>query len=232
MEGQLNSQERAIITRWVHELKPERVLEVGTWMGGGSTLHVLKALEENKLGHLWGIEADQNIYEAMVANIRSAGEELVSRFTPLFGFSQKVIPAFLEANKEPVELALVFLDGGDNPMEQVDEFRLLCDHIPVGGVLLSHDAKLRKGKWLVPYLKAHDNWQCVLHDVSDEGLFEGRKIAPTPSAESARLAEKVLGKLRREPLELVGKYMPSSLIDVCLRMLPRKVVLSLTQGRK
>ena len=230
MEGQLNEKERTIITRWVKELKPETAVEIGTWLGGGSTLHILRALESNGRGHLWGIEASKDIYDRMVANIRSAGEELMARFTPLFGFSQQVIPRFIK-EQEGIEIGLVFLDGGDNPMEQVDEFNLLHASIPVGGVLLSHDAKLRKGKWLVPYVKAHDNWECILHDVSDEGLFEARKIAAAPSQASKENSEAVLRSLRKEPAEFVARYIPASLIRIILRLLPRKMVLSLTQGR-
>ena len=230
MEGQLNEKERNIITRWVRELEPETAVEIGTWLGGGSTLHILRALESNGRGHLWGVEASKDIYDRMVANIRSAGEELMARFTPLFGFSQQVIPRFIR-EQEGIEIGLVFLDGGDNPMEQVDEFKLLHASVPVGGVLLSHDAKLRKGKWLVPYVKAHDNWECVLHDVSDEGLFEARKIRAAPSPMSKRNSEAVLRSLRKEPAELVARYIPASLIRVFLRLLPKKVVLSLTQGR-
>lgn len=232
MEGQLNEKERGIITKWVTELKPERAIEVGTWLGGGSTLHILKALEANGKGHLWGIEASPEIYEGMVANIRSAGEELVARFTPVFGFSQRVIPGMLEEMGEGASFGFVFLDGGDNPMEQVEEFQLLRDRIPVGGVLMGHDAKRRKGKWLVPYMKAHDNWECVLHDVSEEGLFEARKLREQPSADGRRKADATLAALRRQPAELLGRWLPAPVISLILRCLPRKLVLAVTQGRK
>ncbi|RYD83006.1 MAG: class I SAM-dependent methyltransferase [Verrucomicrobiaceae bacterium] len=231
MEGQLNTQERAIITRCVNELKPERTLEVGTWKGGGSTLHILKALEANGKGHLWGIEATASIYEQMIANIGSAGEELKSRFTPIFGFSQQVIPGFLAEQGKGVEIGVVFLDGGDNPMEQIEEFQLIRDSIPIGGALLSHDAKLRKGAWLIPYLRAHDNWDCKLHDVSDEGLFEARKLSDQPSAASKDKAASVLRSLRMQPKEFLGRHLPSWAIDLILKFLPRKLVLSITQGR-
>ena len=231
MEGQLNSKEREIITRWVTDLKPNRAMEVGTWLGGGSTLHILKALENNRNGHLWGIEAFQSIYDAMIANINTAGPEIAARFTPLFGFSQNVIPEFLTKHGKETAIEFVFLDGGDNPMEQITEFQLLRDAMPVGSVLLSHDAKLRKGKWLVPYLRAHDNWECQLHDVSDEGMFEARKTAPQPSAESTKLAAQVLRSLRMQPAELLGRYLPASVISLMLRMIPRKLVLKITQGR-
>jgi hypothetical protein len=98
-------------------------------------------------------------------------------------------------------------------------------------VLLSHDAKLRKGKWLVPYLRTYDNWECVLHDVSEEGLFEARKIAEHPSEESRRKASATLAKLRRQPAELLGRTLPTPVINLILRCLPRKVVLAVTQGR-
>jgi predicted O-methyltransferase YrrM len=231
MEGQLNPKEREIITRWVTELKPERAMEVGTWLGGGSTLHILKALEANGKGHLWGIEAYQSIYQAMIGNIGTAGEAIASRFTPLFGFSQNVIPGFLAGDGGGTPIEFVFLDGGDNPMEQITEFQLLRDAMPVGAVLLSHDAKLRKGKWLVPYLKAHDNWQCELHDVSDEGMLEARKISGKPSAESARNAARVLRSLRLQPAELLGRFLPAPVISLLLRLMPRKLVLKITQGR-
>ena len=229
MEGQLNSQERAIITGWVNDLKPDRTLEVGTWKGGGSTLHILNALEANGKGHLWGIEATRSIYDEMIANIGSAG--LKNRFTPIFGFSQQVIPEFLAEQGTDAGMGLVFLDGGDNPLEQIEEFQLIRNCILVGGVLLSHDAKLRKGKWLVPYLRAHDNWDCKLHDVSVEGLFEARKLADQPSASSKTKAASVLRSLRMEPKELLGRHLPSSFIDLILKFLPRKLVLSITQGR-
>jgi len=46
---------------------------LGTWLGGGSTLHILRALEQNGVGHLYGIEGfilrgrdPQHIAEAMI----------------------------------------------------------------------------------------------------------------------------------------------------------------------
>ena len=75
--GQLNREERRLITAPILEAerKPEVVLEVGTWLGGGRTLHLLRALEANGCGHLWGIEADRSIYESMLTNIKAAAPE-------------------------------------------------------------------------------------------------------------------------------------------------------------
>src|SRR5437588_650673 len=47
--GQLSAMERELLTNSVLQAsrKPQIVLEVGTWLGGGSTLHLLRALERN-----------------------------------------------------------------------------------------------------------------------------------------------------------------------------------------
>ena len=96
-QGQLNEEERRLLSETIlnAEPKPKVVMEIGTWLGGGSTTHILRALEKNNAGHLWGIEADRSIYEQMVSNIRAAAPEAASRFTPLLGLSEQVIPKWL-----------------------------------------------------------------------------------------------------------------------------------------
>ena len=71
IEGQLSEAERRLITEAITGAaqKPLVAIEVGTWLGGGSTLHILRALEQNGAGELWGIEVDRSIYERMLANI-------------------------------------------------------------------------------------------------------------------------------------------------------------------
>ncbi|CAN5376609.1 hypothetical protein BH20VER3_BH20VER3_02590 [soil metagenome] len=233
MAGQMNDRERKLLSRAVTEAptSPRIVLEVGTWLGGGSTVHLLRALERNGEGHLWGIEADPSIYERMIANLQAAAPEVLHRFTPLFGSSNEVIPGWLGELGPEARVDLVFLDGGDNPMEQVEEFRLLDARIPVGGQLLSHDAKLRKGRWLVPYLSALDHWDTQLHDVSEEGLFHARKLRDAPSPESRRQAEERLRRLCANPVERLGAFLPPGVKAFLLRLLPRRLVARITQGR-
>jgi predicted O-methyltransferase YrrM len=231
--GQLNAEERRILTAAIldADLKPQVVLEVGTWLGGGSTLHILRALQQNGEGHLWGVEADRSIYERMIANINTAAPEAVNRFTPLFGLSQDVIPNWLKELGPEAKIDVVFLDGGDNPMEQITEFKLLADRIPVGGRLLAHDAKLRKGKWLRPYLALLDNWEVRVHDVSTEGLLDAIKLGEYPSRESIREAEFALFKMRLQLVELVGRFLPKRICDLLLRIMPKKLRLRVSQGR-
>jgi predicted O-methyltransferase YrrM len=233
IEGQLNADERRLLADAIRTAprQPAIAIEVGTWLGGGSTIHILRALHENGAGHLWGIEADRSIYERMIANIRAAVPEAAHRFTPLFGFSQRVIPSWLAEQRDGFQIDFAFLDGGNNPMEQISEFRLLDPFIPVGGQLMAHDAKLRKGKWLVPYLRRLDNWQCELHDVSAEGLFQARKTGAPPSSESLRSARAALLKMRLQPAEVAAAILPASICGFALRLLPRGLSRRLSDGR-
>lgn len=233
ISGQLNYEERRIITAAVLEVKqkPKVVLEVGTWLGGGSTLHLLRALEQNGVGRLWGVEADRSIYDEMIKNIRTAAPEAWHRFTPLFGFSQKVIPRWLKELGPEENVDVAFLDGGNNPGEQIEEFKLLNPRIPIGGQLMAHDAKLRKGKWLVPYLSRLDNWEVQLHDVSEHGLLHARKIALQPSSPSKRAAEMHLFKMRCHPAELAAAVLPAKVCGFALGLLPRKLAWRLSEGR-
>ena len=136
IEGQLNAQERKLLMDAVINapIKPQIIIEVGTWCGGGSTLHLLAALEKNDKGHLWGIEADPAIYERMMENITKKAAAAARLFTPIFGFSQNVIPKWLAELPKDAMVDFVFLDGGDNPYEQITEFNLLNPRIPVAGV--------------------------------------------------------------------------------------------------
>jgi len=225
IEGQLSTAERNHITRAIRQAnrKPLVCLEVGTWLGGGSTLHILKALEENGAGHLWRIEADSAIYERMVANLRAAFPQSANQFTPLFGLSQNVLPEWLRSLGSAGTVDFVFLDGGNNPAEQILEFRLLDPHMPVGSQLMAHDACVRKGKWLVPYLMRLDNWECALLDGSSVGLFYARKIGAQPSPASQRRANRHLLRQRLHPVELAAAILPAPMRTRLAAWLPRLV---------
>jgi predicted O-methyltransferase YrrM len=233
IQGQLVAAERQIITDAICGAgkKPVVAIEVGTWLGGGSTLHILRALERNGTGHLWGIEVDRSIYERMLASIRGAAPVEARRFTPLFGFSQDVLKKWKAEQPAGTQVDFCFLDGGNNPREQIEEFELLDPLIPVGGQLMSHDANMRKGRWLVPYISRLDNWESCLHNVSEAGIFHAKKIAGRPAAASLRAAKNHLFKQKCRPVELAASYLPSSVCGIILRMLPGKYSRQLSDGQ-
>ena len=234
IEGQLNSDERQLLTDSILKApkKPEVVVEVGTWLGGGSTVIFLRALHQNGVGHLWGVEADRSIYERMIANLTSLAPDVVGRFTPLFGLSDDVLPVWIAQQKKPFAIDVVFLDGGDRPSEQISEFEILCPHMPVGAQLLSHDAKLRKGKWLIPFLYQLDNWQVQLHDISEHGIMRALKIGAQPSPESLRAAKAILRKLRWEPMEVIARFTPSGIKRFVFSKIPENLAQRIAGGKK
>lgn len=232
VEGQLNSLEREVLTKTILEraAKPQVILEVGTWLGGGSTVQFLRALEQNGQGHLWGIECDRSIYDQMIANIKQLAPEALHRFTPLFGFSQQVIPTWIKEQKPGFEIDVAFLDGGNQPIEQLEEFWLIDPHMPVGSTLLGHDAKLRKGKWFVPYVSRLDNWKSQVHDISHEGLFRAEKIAAAPSPASLADANAFLKNARMQPMEVLSRTLPPSVRRFASKILPRRFVRRVAEG--
>jgi hypothetical protein len=234
IEGQLNSVERQILTDSVLQApeKPEVIVEVGTWLGGGSTLTFLRALHQNGTGHLWGVEADRSVHDRMIANLTSLEPEMVGRFTPLFGLSQEILPVWIAEQKKPFVIDVAFLDGGNNPAEQISEFKILDPHLPVGARLFSHDAKLRKGKWLVPFLSHLDNWTVQLHDVSENGMMSAVKIALQPSPESSQKAKAVLTKLRWEPMEIVARVAPAGFKRFIFSKMSPKLAGRIADGKK
>jgi predicted O-methyltransferase YrrM len=232
IQGQLSPGERELLTSALTgaSKKPERVLEVGTWLGGGSTLHLLRALQQNGAGHLWGIEYDRSIYDQMIANIRAAIPEALDRFTPLFGRSEEVIPQWLSSLPPGATIDFAFLDGGDHPNEQVAEFDLLDPVMPVGAELMAHDALMRKGRWFVPYLRALDHWQTEMLTLSEVGLLRAKKIASQPSGASREAASRVLAKVRRGFTETVARILPPALRRIIARLLPARVMKRLMHG--
>jgi predicted O-methyltransferase YrrM len=219
IEGQLSRGERQMLTETLRTMpqKPQIAVEVGTWLGGGSTLHILRSLHENNAGHLWGVEAKKDIYEKMIANISRALPQALDRFTPIFGFSNEVLPSWLESLPVTQEIDFVFLDGGDNPSEQIEEFRLLEPRIRISGILMAHDARMRKGKWLCPYVSLLDNWKSDVFDLSFAGLLRAQKIKAHPSPSSFQAAEHKLKRMRLEPKELAASLLPSRFCGVVLR---------------
>jgi predicted O-methyltransferase YrrM len=234
IEGQLSTGERELLFSALtsSSRRPERVIEVGTWLGGGSTLHILRALQADGTGHLWGIEYDRNIYDRMIANIRSAIPEALDRFTPLFGKSEEVLPKWLASLPPGGTVDFAFLDGGDNPNEQVVEFDLLDPVMPVGSELMSHDALMRKGRWFVPYLQALDHWQSEMVTLSEVGLLRAKKVALQPSESSRQAALAVLARLRRNFVETVARILPPGMRRLVARLLPHRVMQRLMGRRK
>lgn len=229
IESQLSTSEKAILRRAVEAFDSPRILEIGTYKGGGSTLTFLEAIKSRGRGSLIGVEASAAIFSEMKANIEAADPDYLRFFEAIEGFSQQVIPEILT---KVSAFDIVFLDGGNNPREQVEEFELIKDAIPVGGYLFSHDANLRKGQWFIPYILELDNWRTTVHQVSEEGLLEAQKLADSPSAPSSAKATQRLQRSMRSPIEFATRIFPSSFKGIVLSLMPYKLRRRLGEGRR
>jgi predicted O-methyltransferase YrrM len=229
IESQLSSSEKAILRQAVEKFASPRILEIGTYKGGGSTLTFLEALKSKDCGRLIGVEASAEVFAEMKANIESVDADYSRFFEAIEGFSQQVIPKILTGIST---LDIVFLDGGNNPREQIEEFELIKNSIPVGGYLFSHDANLRKGQWFVPYILALDNWRTTVHQVSEEGLLEAIKLADSPSAQSLAKAAQRLQRCMLSPVEFAARFFPSPFKGAVLSLMPYKLRRRLGEGRR
>jgi len=229
IESQLHVAEKDILRARVAAMTDPTILEIGTYKGGGSTLTFLEAIKRKNSGRLIGIEADPDVFSEMKSNIISVDAGYFSFFEPISGFSQRMIPNLL--TRYP-RFDLAFLDGGNNPREQIEEFELLKEAIPVGGYIFSHDANLRKGHWFVPYISELDNWRVTIHQASEEGLLEAEKIGESPSAASLKKAQRVLRRRMLSPIEVATLLFPSSFKGFVLNLLPLKIRRRISEGRK
>jgi hypothetical protein len=103
-DGQLSNVERDYLFNLVVSLKPNLVIESGTWQGGGSTLFLVKALFENKAGQLhtyetytpyW--ECANNFYEQSVYKpyISLFNEDFINA-TKRYNFEDNSVVIFLD----------------------------------------------------------------------------------------------------------------------------------------
>ncbi len=231
LEGQLNALERQQIDQAITTLLQENpvCLEVGTYKGGGSTLQILRTLAKGD-GHLFGIEASPEIYEEMRVRLSAKEPELCRRFTPLCGFAQEVSPRLFSGGKA-TRIDFAFLDGGNNPREQMAEFHLLDPRMPVGSILMAHDAFLRKGKWLRRVLPLLDHFQTRFLPLSAEGLLVAKKCASHPSLKSRIKSGMVLFLCHLSLLEMAARWIPPRLRSMVFSLLPRKMGSWLGDGR-
>lgn len=84
----------------------------------------------------------------MIATIRKAAPQASARFTPLFGFSQNVIPQWLAEQHTGFQVDFAFLDGGNRPAEQVTEMRLRLNPVEVAAVVVPPKLRGTVLRWL------------------------------------------------------------------------------------
>lgn len=145
LSGHLQGQILGMISCMV---KPRCILEIGTFTGY-SALCLAKGLAAGGLLHT--IEVDDELESIAGKYFRKSG--MSDRIVQHIGDARQIIPTFTES------FDLVFLDA--DKREYCDYYRLVFDHIPVGGFLLA-DNVLWDGKVADPDASGEDQTRGIL----------------------------------------------------------------------
>lgn len=119
-----------------HMLKPQRVLEIGTYTGY-SAICLAQGLAEN--GHLHTIDINEELQDICFRYFCKAGSE--NRITQHIGKATEIIPAIDE------QFDLVFIDADKQNYHLY--YDMVFDKIPVGGFILA-DNVLYDGEVVLP----------------------------------------------------------------------------------
>ena len=164
MEGQLLPDEREFLYNAVAERSPSIVLEVGTWKGGGSTLQIAMALSLND-GILHTCELDKSLYDIAVKSYEGTLHDHRISFWNIS--STELINQLINDDRIP---EFVFFDGPEDPIINMNDFKLIEKHLPIGAYFCMHDwdtgvridgLKSTKAVLVRPYLEQSNKWEIL-----------------------------------------------------------------------
>src|SRR5271165_1691603 len=153
-EGQLSDVERNYLFNVVVSLKPHLVIESGTWLGGGSTLFLVKGLFENKMGKLhtyethtpyW--ESASNFYEKSIYKpyILLFNEEFVQGIKK-YNFDDNKVVIFLDGEDESGGRLKLPPEMYPEASENLATFKILESKVKSGTNVLLHDWTVDMGR--------------------------------------------------------------------------------------
>jgi predicted O-methyltransferase YrrM len=154
--GQLWRADRKLLYQTIRKIKPNTVLEVGTWHGGGSTYFISQALHDNGFGVLHTVEIDREAHEAAKDNYRRYLPHLLEHVHFHFGKATEIYPPLL---RELRPIDAVFLDGSANAEEALHEFEMFKPFLQRKAVVLMHDWDNEKMLLLRPRIEQSSEWR-------------------------------------------------------------------------
>jgi predicted O-methyltransferase YrrM len=170
VEGQLYKADRQLLYSTIIEEKPNIVLEVGTWHGGGSTLSIAKALKENGKGTLYTIEMMRNFFDSAVSSYKKEKPELLPYIEFLYGNSLTEYPPLLRDLTVELKASrvvdIVFLDGCGTKSKgghtsTLAELKMFEPFMKKNGILMMHDWFDAKAELARPYIIKSKKWKVI-----------------------------------------------------------------------
>jgi predicted O-methyltransferase YrrM len=149
--------DRTCLYETVLEAKPKLIFEVGTWLGGGSTMYLAKGLQKNGFGELHTSEIDAAIHQQALANYQAEFPELLPFVKFHLGNSLEVFPPVLVGKS----IDVIFLDGAENAEESVRQFLMFEPFTHPESILMAHDWNTEKMRSLRPILESSKVWKIL-----------------------------------------------------------------------
>jgi predicted O-methyltransferase YrrM len=153
--GQLWYADRRVLYETVRDLKPHHCFEIGTWLGGGSTLMIARALRANGFGQLHTVEIDEEVHARAVAAYRSHLPELRPFVEFHAGNYRDVFPGLLEESRGA---DFFVLDGAEDGEQSLEQLQFFEQRSHLGTTLFAHDWETEKMRLVRPRLEESDQW--------------------------------------------------------------------------
>jgi predicted O-methyltransferase YrrM len=155
LSGLMWFEDRRVLYNVIRTVQPQRCFEVGTWLGGGSTLVIATALRQNQQGVLHTIELDPDI----ASQARSSYEQHLQPLLPYVRFHRgdyaDILPSIIEREQG---VDFVILDGAEDAEQTMRQFLFFERCLEPGAVVVAHDWNTDKSAELRPYLETSRDW--------------------------------------------------------------------------
>jgi cephalosporin hydroxylase len=158
LRGQLWYAERKLLYETIRKYRPAVCFEIGTWMGGGSTLFVAQALHDNGAGILHTIEIDRKFYEEATSNYPRLLPHLQPHVAFHFGDYRVV---YRETLSGVGQVDFLLLDGAENAEETLAQYQFFRPYFRSGSHLMAHDWNTAKCELLRGEMERTGEWEIL-----------------------------------------------------------------------
>jgi predicted O-methyltransferase YrrM len=167
-QGQMKPAEREAMYNMVVQHRPRRMLEIGTWRGGGST-YILASAAWHFGGLLDTIECHEPFQADAVRLFEEEFQPLLPHVKFHLGRSEEIIPRLLDQHQG---YDFVLLDGAEDAAQTVVEYSLLSPGLRTGSILACHDWKTWKMAELKKLIGRDSSWHEIVSIRDTETGFQ------------------------------------------------------------
>jgi predicted O-methyltransferase YrrM len=153
--GQMWFEDRRVLYNTLRRLQPRKCFEIGTWLGGGSTLVVARALARNGSGTLHTIEVEDDLHTRAKAFYAQHLPEL-RPFVEFHAGDYRAVFSDLIEREGGVDFFL--LDGAEDGAQTLAQFEFDA-RSHAGTALFAHDWETEKAAQVRPLLESSDDWE-------------------------------------------------------------------------